>query len=551
MFYINYRNAKRKKDAKQGKAGASGGKKKKGGAVVKRGGIHKYHCDYCQKDLSTSLRIKCNECDDFDLCLECFSVGAQVTPHKNTHAYRVVDSLSFPVYTMGWGADEETLLLEGVEHFGLGNWPQIASHVGRSAEDCKEHYFRVYIETDCFPQPQKSEELRSPHAVEDIKNLIEEKRRAGARKIAAMKSGVKLEDEDVLAPGEQGADAEKDSDSNLQDKTVEVKEHPTATTGTKTPHSNTVGSPADGTPVVALAESQHSGYHAKRNEFEIEYDHEAENLIAELDFADDDTEEEQAEKLKLIEIYNKRLDERERRKAFVLSRGLVKVKRQQLIDRRRTNSEKDLLGKLRVLARYMPHPQWEALSDGLTIEGRLRARIQELKEYRSMGMRTFEEVDAYVESAGPGKKEPSINNQPGRSKLQRILIDNFALETEIQKMDTPHATRLVHDKNCMIPEGKGVNGVQVWRAKRGILLDVTSLPDSEPLTQEERRLCATERYLPAQYLAVKASMMKKQEEEGFVTKKDILSLPFAVDEERSLRLLEFFKQSNWVKLNKK
>ena len=451
---------------------------------------------------------------------------------------------------MGWGADEETLLLEGVEHFGLGNWPQIASHVGRSAEDCREHYFLVYIETKCFPQPQKSEELRSADAVEDIKNLIEEKRRSGARKIAAMKSGVKLEDEDVS--GEQGAqDLGKDSDNNVQEKTLEVKDHPTATTGSKMPHSNTMASPGDGTPIVALAESQHSGYHTKRNEFEIEYDHEAENLISELDFGDEDTEEEQAQKLKLIEIYNKRLDERERRKAFVLSRGLVKVKRQQLIDRRRTNAEKDVLGKLRVLARYMPHPQWEALSDGLTIEGRLRARIQELKEYRSMGMRTFEEVDAYVESAGPGKKEPSINNQPGRSKLQRILIDNYALESEMQKLDTPYATRLVHDKNCMIADGKGVNGVQVWRAKRGILLDVTSLPDSEPLTQEERRLCATERYLPAQYLAVKAAMMRKQEEEGFVTKKDILSLPFAVDEERSLRLLDFFKQSNWVKLNKK
>ena len=57
MFYINYRNAKRKKDAKQGKAGASGGKKKKGGAVGKRGGIHKYHCDYCQKDYNGSNRI--------------------------------------------------------------------------------------------------------------------------------------------------------------------------------------------------------------------------------------------------------------------------------------------------------------------------------------------------------------------------------------------------------------------------------------------------------------------------------------------------------------
>lgn len=34
-----------------------------------------YHCDYCHKDLSSTLRIKCAACKDFDLCLECFRCG--------------------------------------------------------------------------------------------------------------------------------------------------------------------------------------------------------------------------------------------------------------------------------------------------------------------------------------------------------------------------------------------------------------------------------------------------------------------------------------------
>ena len=40
--------------------------------------------------------------------------------------------------------------------------------------------------------------------------------------------------------------------------------------------------------------------------------------------------EEVARKLRLVEIYNRRLDERDRRKAFVLERGLVNVRRQQV-----------------------------------------------------------------------------------------------------------------------------------------------------------------------------------------------------------------------------
>ena len=51
-----------------------------------------YHCNYCNKDISGRVRIKCVMCPDFDLCLECFSVGAEVTPHKCNHPYRVMVS---------------------------------------------------------------------------------------------------------------------------------------------------------------------------------------------------------------------------------------------------------------------------------------------------------------------------------------------------------------------------------------------------------------------------------------------------------------------------
>uniref|UniRef100_A0A2P2M3N8 Transcriptional adapter ADA2b isoform X2 n=1 Tax=Rhizophora mucronata TaxID=61149 RepID=A0A2P2M3N8_RHIMU len=52
----------------------------------------KYHCNYCNKDITGKIRIKCAICPDFDLCIECFSVGAEVTPHKCNHPYRVMVS---------------------------------------------------------------------------------------------------------------------------------------------------------------------------------------------------------------------------------------------------------------------------------------------------------------------------------------------------------------------------------------------------------------------------------------------------------------------------
>ena len=50
----------------------------------------KYHCDSCSKDITYLLRIRCAVCTDFDLCVECFSHGAELNDHLKSHPYRVL-----------------------------------------------------------------------------------------------------------------------------------------------------------------------------------------------------------------------------------------------------------------------------------------------------------------------------------------------------------------------------------------------------------------------------------------------------------------------------
>lgn len=76
------------------------------------------------------VRIKCAVCTDFDLCVECFSVGVEIVPHRNSHGYQVMDNMHFPMLHPDWGADEEILLLEAIEMYGLGNWGDVGEHVG-------------------------------------------------------------------------------------------------------------------------------------------------------------------------------------------------------------------------------------------------------------------------------------------------------------------------------------------------------------------------------------------------------------------------------------
>ncbi|XP_076317706.1 transcriptional adapter 2b-like isoform X2 [Tachypleus tridentatus] len=111
------------------------------------GFISDYQCNYCQEDI-TEVTVRCSQCKDFDLCLQCFSCGVEMGGHKNIHGYKLINCGSFLLFQTpeSWKAVDEELLLEAVEHYGFGNWEDITQHFkGRSTEDVRDHYMDVYV----------------------------------------------------------------------------------------------------------------------------------------------------------------------------------------------------------------------------------------------------------------------------------------------------------------------------------------------------------------------------------------------------------------------
>jgi len=53
-----------------------------------------------------------------------------------------------------------------------------------------------------------------------------------------------------------------------------------------------------------------SGYSFKREEFDVEYDNDAEQVLADMEFKDTDTEAEYEMKLQVLHIYSKRYEYR-------------------------------------------------------------------------------------------------------------------------------------------------------------------------------------------------------------------------------------------------
>ena len=108
-----------------------------------------------------------------------------------------------------------------------------------------------------------------------------------------------------------------------------------------------------------------------RGDFDIEHDNEAEAILADMDFVAGEHVTETELKLQVLAIYNSKLDERERRKRFVIERGLLDYKRLLAVERRRPKEERELADSMRPFARFMSGAEHEDLVRGIILEGRL------------------------------------------------------------------------------------------------------------------------------------------------------------------------------------
>ena len=132
------------------------------------------------------------------------------------------------------------------------------------------------------------------------------------------------------------------------------------------------------------------GYLPKRGDFEQEYDMDAELLLADMEFFDDDTPENIALKNSVIELYNARLDERIKRKKFTIERGLLDLKSQQKKERKKSKEDREIINNLKPFARFHTKEEHQELENLLCKERHLKELIDQLKFFRSKGLTTLD-----------------------------------------------------------------------------------------------------------------------------------------------------------------
>lgn len=242
--------------------------------------------------------------------------GKEKGDHKKDHPFTIIDKLDMPLFEPDWTAMEDLALLKGISQSGIDNWIEISEKLNlKTAADCEAHFYSFYYKSEKDPIPNRAD-VGCDGRDKNNKPIIIEK---------ILQEGLKRKEkfmEEKLASGEQ---EHKEAKAGYEDDNI-------SDTSRRQKAENPISD------VRSLV-----GYMPKRGDFDTEYDEEAETRICEMEFNDDDTEEEIQLKFKVLEYYNARLDERIRRKKFVIDRGLLDLKKIQKQEKKRSKEERDII----------------------------------------------------------------------------------------------------------------------------------------------------------------------------------------------------------------
>ncbi|KAL1957319.1 hypothetical protein VTO42DRAFT_6108 [Malbranchea cinnamomea] len=492
----------------------------------------KYHCDVCSVDVTSTVRILCAHpaCHEYDLCVPCFAAGESSKNHDpRTHPYSVIEQNSVPIYHPDWGADEELLLLEGAEIYGLGSWADIADHIGgyRTKEEVRDHYIETYINSPNFPLPA----LADPNE----KSLQEQ------------------------IPKEEFQARKK--------RRIEERKEAAKSAPPTTPKQKPIAS------VPACHEVQ--GYMPGRLEFETEFLNDAEEAVQLMSFEpgtglNDKGEMDPEMELKMTvkDIYNSRLTARTERKKILFEHNLLEYRKNTAMEKKKTKEERELFNKAKPFARMMNHEDFQEFTKGLEYELNLRLAIAQLQEWRTMGIGDLKSGEKYEQeklqraqrllpqgsfdrfpSSRPKSQAPDTPSAAAQLTMPelplRLQRNAPAKPPEPNDFDRAFASSNLNGSSTPQPAKskfvvQPISGLVPWK------LENDKAADLHLLTKDEIELCNVLHLKPKPYLAIKEHLIKEAMKQGGSLKRKDVKNMCKLDTAKSSRIYDFMIHSGWI-----
>eukprot|EP00904_Undaria_pinnatifida_P006436 jgi/Undpi1/2922/HiC_scaffold_14.g06299.m1 len=277
------------------------------------------------------------------------------------------------------------------------------------------------------------------------------------------------------------------------------------------------------------------GYHPLRGEFEEEHDNSAEELLADMVCSPDDDKAEKQLKRDVMSVFDRRLDEREKRKKFIIEHNLTgldeKPQKKKAASKKRPKEQREVLAaELRPLARFSTAEEHEELIDDLLTTKKLRAEIEQLKSLKNKGVSTVaggvnlhekqQEMVGVVGRWGGGLSLSSV-----LSFISVLYPPHFSLGgggcTHITPDRNPSDYNPSHTYNAGTKHGPA--GGACERPSEN-LLDLTGAPGLEYLSEAEILLCSQLHIIPPYYLGMKTAILQECVRTGSLTKQNASSV---------------------------
>jgi transcriptional adapter 2-alpha len=269
-----------------------------------------------------------------------------------------------------------------------------------------------------------------------------------------------------------------------------------------------------------------AGYMAGRGDFIAEYDNYAELDLKDVSFSEEDEEVDTELKLAVLDVYNRRLKERQRRKQIVKRYGLLNMRRTLRCwqDYSRVLPGR-LVDKMRQTMRLVPPVKFDIIMEGLCYEGELKQKIHFLQECRESGITHFYATQLYRK----------LKKRREEQKMERNAL-NFVLN--VLKKDASRG----HWKQT--PRPQDVTKPPLCR-KLSSRLDIANMPGYESLTDKERELCAAVRLVPVAYIDFKNILLNEFRKCGYL-KLGQARLLIKIDVNKTRKIYDFLVSEGLV-----
>jgi len=98
-------------------------------------------------------------------------------------------------------------------------------------------------------------------------------------------------------------------------------------------------------------------------------------------------------------------------------------------ERRLSKEDREIYNCLKPFARFMEESQFTELFEGLILEKNLRQRLNQLKHYKEIGLKTYDDIEKHLETESRNKKDDKKTN---------INLDYEAIGFKLNKFYEKH-----------------------------------------------------------------------------------------------------------------